>query len=975
MICGSTERAGDWVYCLSLMFSSDLMISYRYRNRGQAGSSSAEEVKILQSETNGDDFSDGSAGSTHTLMISVLKSARWPPHSLLQTCIDRWLIRCVGVGMRIGSCSDRASSIEKDCPRLGLPVLQNEATDLTQALLCRSQSHGSLPPLFSDPLRGSFPPPFSDPLRGSFPPPLFDPLRGSLPSPLSDPLRDPKQIQRSRGRNTNTNMIRNSKGNIDIPFPVDPDNPYATFLRQCKYTVNINTFDFEANSHRHEADHAVSPAVTSDDEIDLASDEMECSTDMGWVGVIACYSALHYASISMYLDNTVSTDPGHSCDVTYNGPYVCDFRLLPVKRAVEFLLSKCLESSAVEAAIDKSMTISGRKESRVVNSYHEIFTRLIDAISELCPELLMADRCDCFNFESIVTSTVASSYLDDDASPRDDQKDQENQEEQKENLFASSVIGLLSKKGVESNTYIPLHKLVAEIISSTPITTSNLSTDSVLRQLLEGILSLAFEAPSSKQRCAGLWAVWRALHDCYACPQQLELLTLIVLVHRDQVGSSPKLFTSYEQLIQEPLMLFNLPLRILSNLFALRLVIFITRGALTASAGSVKRALAIKHKVAQNFLAASMQHRSTTEASLYLHKDTFLHLQDVMAIRLIIHLWEELIDQSADIAVETRLVLNDFILALFEESLTLSALLLCHQLTPQGIELLLSCAPSVALMVCEVHLAAVQSSIAAFESLMTVAALEIDPTLTSTSVIFTTSANAASLLATQCEVPPEDVERLLMHSLCILRLTSMQHRGISATLESLHVAVRQIARAMPNFLLFATNSLNAHLVKEDVRVIEQLSAAVLHILFESYPKYAAKMHNFAHNAESVVTTNTAVIGLVVKSWGSKGHPKAEETITMKTRPAIKALRRIVKKADQRYRKNNIADQPAHDLTLDPAKRPQGIVPALDSEAVQVAGKSCRAEHMDVTVEDTSIRKKPKNGPSLNSSASGSARIQ
>ena len=935
VICGSTERAGDWVYCLSLMFSSDLMISYRYRNRDQAGSSSAEQVNILHSETNGDDNSDSIAGSTHTLMISVLKSARWPPHSLLQTCIDRWLIRCVGVGMRIGSCSDRASSIEKDCPRLGLPVLQNEATDLTQALLRRSRSHGSFPP------------------------------------PFSDPLRDQKQIQRSRGRNTNSDMIRNSKGNIDIPFPVDPDNPYATFFRRCKYTVNINTFDFEANSHRHEADHAVSPAVKSDDENYLASDGTEYSTDMGWVGVIACYSALHYASISMYLDNTVSTDPGHSCDVTYNGPYVCDFRLLPVKRAVEFLLSKCLESSAVEAAMDKSMTISGRKESRVVNSYHEIFTRLIDAISELCPELLMTDRCECFNFENSVTSTVASSYLDDDASLKDDEKEQE---KQKENSFVSSVIGLLSKKGVESNSYIPLHKLVAEIISSTPITTSNLSTDSVLGQLLEGILSLAFVAPSSKQRCAGLWSVWRALHDCHACPQQLELLTLIVLVHRDQSGSSPKLFTSYEQLIQEPLMLFNLPLRILSNLFALRLIIFITRGALKASAGSVKRALAIKHKVAQNFLAASMQHRSTTEVSLYLHKDTFLHLQDVMAVRLIIHLWEELIDQTADIAVETRLVLNDFILALFEESLTLSALLLCHQLTPQGIELLLSCAPSVALMVCEVHLAAVQSSTAAFESLMTVAALEIDPTLTSTSVIFTTSANAASLLAAQCEVPPEDVERLLMHSLCILRLTSMQHRGMSATLESLHAVVRHIARAMPNFLLRATNSLNAHLVKEDVRVIEQLSAAVLHILFESYPKYAAKMHNFAHNAEAVVTTNTAVIGLVVKSWGSKGHPKAEETITMKTRPAIKALRRIVKKADQRYRKNNTAHQPAHDLTVDPSKHPQGIAVALDGEAVQVAGKNCGAEHMDVTVEDTSIRKKPKNGPSSNSSASGSAKI-
>ena len=927
------------------------MVSFKYRNRDSSGSNESDDTKMIMSESSSDDGTDACAGSTHALMMSVLQSVRWPPHSCLHVCIDRWLIRCVGVGIRIGSCADRTPSVEKECPRLGLPLLQNEATDLSRTLLYQAS-------------------------RIVTPPAPISP-------PCSDPLRDQKQIRNLRNSNSNRNCNGNENGNrnrnrkcngdINIPALVEPSDVFTAFLRQCRYTVNIRILDPDSQSEDLEGECRVSPMLETGDKSDSLGvniDDIECAIDMGWVGVVACYSALHYASLSMFLDNTVSTDPGHSCDVTYNGPYVCDIRLLPVKRAVEFLLSKCLECSAVQEEVDKNMTVCRRREHRAAHASHRMLSRLIDLISELCPELLMKDRCGCFNFENVLHDTTLSLHRGHSIALAEGQKEQE---KEKEELFLGTVTDLLSENGNGPGVFSPQYRIVSELILSMHFTASSLSPDSVLGRLLEVILSLALEAPRSKQRCAGLWTVWCALHDCHACPQQLELLTLSILVRGDQSASCPKLFTSYEQLIQEPLVLFSLPLRILSNLFPLRLVIFITRGALIASAGSVKRALAIRHRVAQSFLAASMQHRSTTEASLYLHKDTFLHLQNVLAVRLVLSLWQELYDLSEDIAVETRLVLNDFIFALFEENSTVCVLLLCHQLTPEGIELLLSCAPSVALMVCEVHLSNLHSSITVFETLLTVAALEIDPTLTSTSLIFTTSANNAAILAAQCEVPPEDVDRLLMHSLCILRFTNGQYSGLS-TQDGLHAIVKRIASTIPNFLLFATNSLNAHLLKEDVRAIEQLSAAILNILFESYPKYAAKLHNFAHNAEAVVTTNTAVIGLVVKSWGSKGHPKAEETITMKTRPAIKALRRIVKRADQRHRKINAVDQPAQELQVDLSKHPQEGSIAMDSGAVQVqlTGKNCRAEHVDVTAEDASMKKKPKIGPSANSTASTSA---
>jgi hypothetical protein len=90
-----------------------------------------------------------------------------------------------------------------------------------------------------------------------------------------------------------------------------------------------------------------------------------------------------------------------------------------------------------------------------------------------------------------------------------------------------------------------------------------------------------FEHESSPP--VGLWSVWTTLHSVHPFPQYLELLTLNALLVSIDYKFFPTTFTSYEQLVEEPLVLFRLPIDVLRNSFVLRLVMFISQSALSAS--------------------------------------------------------------------------------------------------------------------------------------------------------------------------------------------------------------------------------------------------------------------------------------------------------------------------------------------------------------------------------------------------------
>ena len=78
---------------------------------------------------------------------------------------------------------------------------------------------------------------------------------------------------------------------------------------------------------------------------------------------------------------------------------------------------------------------------------------------------------------------------------------------------------------------------------------------------------------------ARLWSIWRTIHSHYSLPQEIELITVNHLINGRMLEFHFRVLTSYEQLVQEPLILFALPFSVLSEMFILRLV-FINRAAL-----------------------------------------------------------------------------------------------------------------------------------------------------------------------------------------------------------------------------------------------------------------------------------------------------------------------------------------------------------------------------------------------------------
>jgi hypothetical protein len=846
-------------------------------------------------------------GSAHTLMISVLRRARWPPHSLLQTCVDRWLMRCVGVRTRISSSSDRVGgggNRDREYPRLGLPLLRNEAHELTRGLQISRQSASS----------------------------VCDFCRGGQTA-----------CRRGEGE---------GEGGGGLAFIIGEE--CQKYLKRWGFWTRLH---IPMSSAEWKDD---GPELKCECNCDINSSAVEqppdLDDDMGWSGVIACYTALQYASLSMSLSSDHSAGPDSHCEAMYLNPFVCDIRSLPIKRSVQYMLLKHLPnqpspSLATPADIDRTATVAAL-----------MMSKFIELTNALCPELLVGDRGGCFEYEDMVFRASPPSAL----SCISHQGDEIDSFRTWLSLIAPN------DTGPGTDQLVAQYTTACELVRS-PQFIRSLSNDSspasITIRFLQELLRCAFQAGADKQRSAGLWTVWRALHDAHPCPQQLELLSLNFLSSTIP-SQRPRILTSYEQLTQDPLQLFNLPAYVLSDLFSLRLVVFITRSALVASKCAVRLALAIRHKVAENFVTAAVRRRSTTEASLYLHEDTFLDLQDLMAVRLLLGLWDTWSDVSDGSDGEKRIVLNNFLSSLMRGNPRLCSLTLSYQLPPRSFELLLSCDSSIVSKISTTHLQFILDTTLAVKTLPEASAIVIDPQITSSTLTFAANFSAASALATSKELPPEDLERLLMHSLCMLRLTRKSlaegdHVNVKAK-DSIatNPSIALLAEALPSFLISATNCLNAHLGSSDVKEIEQLSLSIVHELFTHFPLYAEPLRDFALKPEAIATANTAAITMVIKLWNAKGHNKAaEEDVVIKARPAIVALRKIVKKVEQLHPRPQILPDPAtQGLAVDSNQFQSLLFHDFQgtSATTPALGKTTRVEILEPGEEPTS-RKKGKFG--------------
>ena len=770
-------------------------------------------------------------GSTHTLMVRVLSRAHWPPHTRLQGCVDRWLSRCIGVsvGVKMTPTASRTVNTDRDIVCLGLPLLQNEAINLNKGLFHRALQCTN--------------------------------------------------VNTARICNDRKGRVTDEKNSspLEVQGAAVMSDACVTFLRNCGYGKNTDSSDDAGDEYG--SSHMMTVGNTNTF-IERSTDDQNVTSlkgsSGGWCGVMACYSALHYACVSMTIDESVGRE-GLSCGVMYNGPYVCDLRSLPIKRSIQYLLLQYHDMSR------------GVDNTGAADVLYGILSRTVDMVLEVCPEVTMSDRVRCFDYNYLDSMRTAP--------PRAARETE---------VMMDTLLSLLrvKKEGVSGGVLsAPHYRMACELISSPTFSNcigTSLAPSSPLgrmvRQLVHQSIADNIEAKNESHRSDGVgpWLVWRALHDVCSCPQGFELLTLNTLLDCRQCVSSHRVLTSYEQLVQEPLQLLRFPLSFLSDPFVLQLLTFIMTAALAASKRSVRTALAIKHRAATDALNAAVKYRSTYEASLYLHQETFLDLQDVMAARMTFGAWEEM---SGDVAcshtAQLRNILNDFLHGLVDTNPRLCGQLLCHQLTPLSFELLMSCDVSVVVSLMTAHTQCIQVITEALNILPPITAIALDPANTSSSYIFNASANGAASLSSSAEISPKEVERLLLHSMCLLCIPCRNSEENVEDGKIISDIMQILAEAIPCFLLSATNSLNAHLRREDTKLIEMHSIRIVHEILGRHSTHAKRLLGVALNGEKIITGNSSAIHMVAKSWGARGNQKVEDDIAMKARPAVKALKKII----------------------------------------------------------------------------------
>jgi hypothetical protein len=283
---------------------------------------------------------------------------------------------------------------------------------------------------------------------------------------------------------------------------------------------------------------------------------------------------------------------------------------------------------------------------------------------------------------------------------------------------------------------------------------------------------------------------------------------------------------------------------------------------------------------------------------------------------------------------------------------------------------LISCDHSVAVTISTCHLQELLVVSKALTILPTISALNIDPNIASSSVLFATTATAAANLSTDSEICPEDVERLLLHSLCILKLT---RGGRSVSDKIIRVSntgseklekdkekdkekplVDQLADSLPAFLISATNSLNANLSSLEMTPILQHCSAIVSELFTHYPSCALEIMK---NPEKRLTANTAAIALAVKGLQGRGHviSKDEEAVMTRARPAVVALLKIIQSIERQERSYPLIAPISDGTSTHQLTAAQAILPV----GTAISGKTHRSIDDSSAADEVSFRKKPK----------------
>ena len=486
----------------------------------------------------------------------------------------------------------------------------------------------------------------------------------------------------------------------------------------------------------------------------------------GWSGVLATYYALKYHAINM------DSAPSNAT------LFLSDYRELPIIRCINYLTN----------------TIGNHIVQQFVPGYMSLIRRF-------CPEILNID------------GTVVSYRY------------------QKQNLTLSSQTQLsyeiLAKYDSEHLDKLASDTIVAYVCAQLTRTSTNKNKTSngdkvvdICIQTLDSMREKCVKTNQSSDYYLMLYQIWWDVYIIHPLPQMIELNTfnkiLEFFVHRQSSNYSyPKYIPNYSVLVEEPMVLFRLPYATIINPCILRIVNRIVVSALLASKVSIHESIQYKLKLMNRYNhgtdVATVVPRHNLSIINTINTTNYYQLQLLIAIRLYIELWTEYISMDkVDNGCSDYSDLKNVIHNTIERILSLNiisadsaglgannlfALLLHHQLTTVGFELLSSNVTIKGPLLCTI-LKIVHSS------------------------FNTPASNSAEAVVASIDI--NGFESILKHIHSVL------------TIHSHDDVCRSIVIALPSFLYRGTLSINKYIPRSSLLLIETYTGLIVDLCIKYY---------------------------------------------------------------------------------------------------------------------------------------------
>jgi hypothetical protein len=273
-----------------------------------------------------------------------------------------------------------------------------------------------------------------------------------------------------------------------------------------------------------------------------------------------------------------------------------------------------------------------------------MLTSLIENIQRLCPELLLSDRMHQLRQNNNKIEDNINNNISINSNNFSDLEivwkfylhcDKTNKNE-----------GIKLLKKVNDKEII---KFIQDLLIPSIVKATILNDDySEINENLKNISCIRFYPNNDStcdiydsEYCNFLWSIWKEIHSFYSIPQIIELITFNSLF---DCCNKPaiRLITSYNKLLEEPIIFSKLPITLLKSPIIIRIITTVLKSLLVASQASVIESLKVKRKTSENISnIKGAKLLSNSDSIKNIKGDYYRDLQEIIVVRILLELWSE----------------------------------------------------------------------------------------------------------------------------------------------------------------------------------------------------------------------------------------------------------------------------------------------------------------------------------------------